>query len=63
MPTKVHIVKAMAFPVVMYRYQSWNIKKAECQRNDAFKLLLEKTVKSCLDSKGIKLVNPKGNQP
>ena len=37
-PTKVHIVNAMAFPVVMYRCESWTIKKAECQRIDAFAL-------------------------
>ena len=36
--TKVHIHKAMVFPVVMYRCESWTIKKAECQRIDAFKL-------------------------
>ena len=36
--TKVHIVTAMVFPVVMYRCESWTIKKAECQRTDAFKL-------------------------
>ena len=36
--TKVHIVKAMIFPVVMYRYESWTIKKAERQRTDAFEL-------------------------
>ena len=36
--TKVHIVKAMVFPVVMYRCETWTIKKAECQRIDAFKL-------------------------
>ena len=36
LPTKVLIVKAMVFPVVMYRYESWTIKKAECQRIDAF---------------------------
>ena len=36
--TKVHIVKAMVFPVVMYGSESWTIKKAECQRMDAFKL-------------------------
>ena len=36
--TKVHIVKAMVFPVVMYGYESWTIKKAECQRIDAFEL-------------------------
>ena len=35
---KVHIVKVMVFPVVMYRCKSWTIKKAECQRTDAFKL-------------------------
>ena len=38
LPTKVHIVKAMVFPVVMYRYESWTIKKAEHQRADAFEL-------------------------
>ena len=38
LPTKVHIVKAMVFPVVMYRCESWTIKKSECQRIDAFKL-------------------------
>ena len=38
MLTKVHIVKAMIFPVVMYEYENWTIKKAECQRIDAFEL-------------------------
>ena len=38
LPTKVHLVKAMVFPVVMYGCDSWTIKKAECQRTDAFKL-------------------------
>ena len=38
LPTKVHLVKAMVFPVVMYGYESWTIKKAECRRIDAFKL-------------------------
>ena len=38
LPTKVHIVKATVLPVVMYRYESWTIKKAECHRIDAFKL-------------------------
>ena len=36
LPTKVHVVKAMVFPVVMYGWESWTIKKAECQRSDAF---------------------------
>ena len=38
MPTKIHIVKAMIFPVVMYGCESWTIKKVECQRIDAFEL-------------------------
>ena len=38
MPTKFHLVKAMVFPVVMYGYESWTIKKAECRRIDAFEL-------------------------
>ena len=38
LPTKVHLVKAMIFPVVMYGYESWTIKKAEHQRIDAFEL-------------------------
>ena len=38
MSTKVHRVKAMVFPVIMYRCESWTIKKAECRRTDAFKL-------------------------
>ena len=60
--TKICIVKAMVFPVVMYKYNSWTIKKAEHRETDAFKQVLEKTLKSPLDSKEIKPVNPKGNQ-
>ena len=37
-PTKVHLVKALVFPVGMYECESWTIKKAECQRIDAFEL-------------------------
>ena len=37
-PTKIHLIKTMGFPVVMYGYESWTIKKAECQRIDAFEL-------------------------
>ena len=62
LPTKVQLVKAMVFPVVMYGCESWTIKKAEHQRTDAFKLVLQKTLRSALDSKEIKPVNPKGNQ-
>ena len=38
LPTKVHLVKAMIFPVIMYGYESWTVKKAESQRSDAFEL-------------------------
>ena len=38
LPTKVHLVKAMVFPVVVYGCESWAVKKAECQRTDAFEL-------------------------
>ena len=63
LPTKVHVVKAMVFPVVMYGCESWTVKKAECQRIDAFKLWCwRKTLESPLDCKEIKLVNSKGNQ-
>ena len=61
--TKVHIVKAMVFSVVMYGCESWTIKKAECQRIDAFELWCWRRLESPLDSKEIKPVNPKGNQP
>ena len=59
--TQVHLVKAVVFPVVMYECESWTIKKVECQRTDAFELVLEKTLKSPLDCKEIQPVNPKGN--
>ena len=59
LPTKVRLVKAMAFSVVMYGCESWTIKKAGHQRIDAFELfLLEKTLESSLDSKEIQPVNP-----
>ena len=44
LPTKVHLVKAVVFPVVMYGYESWTIKKAEGQRNDAFELWCWRTL-------------------
>ena len=62
LPTKVHTVKAMVFPVVMYECETWTVKKAECWRIDAFKLWCWRRLKSPLD-KEIKPVNPKGNQP
>ena len=57
--TKVHLVKAMVFPIVMYGSESWTIKKAERQRIDAF----EKTLESPLDCKEIQPVHSEGDQP
>ena len=63
LPIKVCIVKAMAFPVVMYGCESWAMKKVEPWRIDAFELWCwRKTVESPLDCKEIKPVNPRGNQ-
>ena len=62
LPTKVHLVKAMVFLVVMYGCESWTIQKAEYPRIDALELWCwEKTLESPLDCKEIKSVNPKGN--
>ena len=60
--TKVHLVKAMVFPVVMYGCESWTIKKAERQRIDAFELWCWRRLLTPLDCKEIKPVNLKGNQ-
>ena len=61
--TKVHLVKVMVFPVVMYGCENWTVKKAECRRIDAFELLvLEKTLESPLDCKEIHPAHPKGHQ-
>ena len=62
LPTKVHLVKTTVFPVVMYRCESWTIKKAEHQRTNALNCGLEETLESPLYSKEIRPVNPKGNQ-
>ena len=63
LPTKVCIVKAMIFPVVMYRCEKWTIKKAEHQKIDAFKTWCwEKTLESPLDCKEIQPVHPKGDK-
>ena len=63
LPAKVHMVKAVVFPVVMYRCESWTIRKAECLRIDAFNsVVLEKTLESPLDCKEIQPVHSKGNQ-
>ena len=62
LPTKVHLVKAMVFTVVMYGCESWTMKKAEHRRIDAFELVLEKTLESSLDYKEIQPVHPEGDQ-
>ena len=63
MPTKVHLVKAMVFPVVMYGCESWPVKKAECLSIDAFELWCwEKTFESPLDCKEVQPVHSKGDQ-
>ena len=61
MPTKVRLVKAMLFPVVMYGCESWTIKEAECRRTDAFELWCWRRLESPLDCKEIKPVDSKGN--
>ena len=60
LPIKVWVVKAMIFPVVMYRCESWAIKKAEHRRIDAFELWCWR---SPLDCKEVQPVSPKGNSP
>ena len=61
LPTKVRLVKAMVFPVVVYGCESWTIKKAEHQRIDVFEQWCWKTLESPLKSKEIQPVHPKGN--
>ena len=61
LPTKVRLVKAIVFPVVMYGCEIWTVKKAEHRRIDAFELL-EKTLESPLDCKEIQPVHPQGDQ-
>ena len=62
LPTKVHLVKAMVFPMVMYGCESWTIKKAERQRIDAFELWCWGRLLSPLDCKEIQPVHPKGDE-
>ena len=60
---KVHLLKAMVFPVVMYGCESWTVKKAECRRIDAFEVWCwRKTLESPLDCKEIQPVHHKGDQ-
>ena len=59
LPTKVRLVKAMVFPVVMYGCESWTVKKADHRKIDAFEL---KTLESPLNFKEIQPVHPKGDK-
>ena len=61
--TKVHLVKAMVFPVVRYGCESWTVKKAEHQRIDAFELWCWRRLESPLDCKEIQPVHSEGDQP
>ena len=61
LPTKVHLAKTMIFPVVLYGCESWTIKKAECQRIDAFVLWYWRRLESPLDYREIQPAHPKGN--
>ena len=63
LPTKIHLVKAMVFPVVMYGCESWAVKKAECQRTDAFEVWCWRRLESPLDCKEIQPVHSEGDQP
>ena len=63
LPTKVHLVKAMAFPVVRYGCKSWTVKKAERRRIDAFELCCWRRLESPLDCKEIQPVHSEGDQP
>ena len=64
LPTKVRLVKAMVFPVVMYGCESWTVKKTECRRIAAFgTVVLEETLESALDCKEIQPVHSEGDQP
>ena len=60
--TKVHLVKAMVFPVVIYGCESWIMKKAEHRRIDAFELWCWRSLESPLDCREIQPVHPKGDQ-
>ena len=62
LPTKLHLVKAMVFPVVVYGCESWTRKKAERWRFNAFELWCWRRLESPLNCKKIKPVNPKGSQ-
>ena len=62
LPTKVRLVKAMVFPVVMYGCESWTIKKGERRRIDAFELWYWRRLLRVLDCKEIQPVHPKGDQ-
>ena len=62
LPTKIHLVKAMVFPVVMYGCESWTVKKAEHRRIDAFELWYCRRLECPLDCKEFQPVHSEGDQ-
>ena len=62
LPAKVHLVKVILFPLVIYGCESWTIKKAECQRIDCFELWCWRRLESHLDCKESQPVHSKGDQ-
>ena len=60
--TKVCLIKAMVFSIVMYGCESWTIKKAECQRIDTFILWCWKDTSEFLEEQGDQIISPKGNE-
>ena len=63
LPAKVYLVKTMVFPVVMYEYENWTMKKAERRRIDAFELWCWRTLESPLNCKEVQPVHSEGDQP
>ena len=61
LPTKIRLVKAMDFPVIMYGCESWTVKRAECRTVDAFELWCWRRLESPLDCKEIQPVHPEGD--
>ena len=61
LPTKIHLVKAVVFPVVMYGCESWTVKKAERRRIDAFELWCWRRLERPLDGKAIQPIHSKGD--
>ena len=62
LPTKIRLVKAMVFPVLMYGCESWTVKKTEHRKMDAFELWCWRTLESPMNCREIQPVHPEGDQ-